>query len=883
MVTGKIKWFGGFNKKTEKKNNFGFIELIENENSDDIRVRRKHVPENLQTLFEEDRNKGEGIYIEFDLDESNHAINIKLLTLVGIIEWFNDGRGYIKCEGNSDVRINSDNQFYAANTIVFFGIRYNFKYKKNEAILAQRVDINATPEMIQKCVDSNNFTICVKFILQYIQTLELSEAISFISKKLDTLNEDNKLLLINKVFPDCQNLFIRSYELRKYLDRDQYIELMNNYIESVDEKNQEILLDELLNNITNASESEKSFYWDKIIYLRKCLHYKNRLWNFAPSKYKKELVSDKYKKIFEKTSSNNDNNQQIISNILLEWIKLESWEQDILVFELKNNSEHLLTLSSELRQLVLKKYDLKSYCDFINKYLPLVEKSTRQELWKELIKNIKQSTLEEREIYWNNIKYLKSNLKYKNYLWDIAPLAFQQQIIKEMFNEFFELVDDFETSSYFGAKFINKDWKTLYNFDENEKKMINIWCSKSSNKDFEMAKMMSARGAEKLVIDFYRKLGYQVEDISVHQVIRNSNDWILGDIRINSNVLLDVKNARTDRNSNVYSEFCVRQLKKNRGNDVKIAAVLSPYLQKYYMDKPENFPSHYKTPNNPKFLGTCTKQQIEELLKTFSNSFMRIDMLRDADSNRYLPPWLFDYDEKFYANQIAIINKFNKLEDSKIPTWEHLSILDKNLFQILPLFIAAKRQVTQDYLEKLSKWKCDFINYLISLPVQLITLPYLFLAILTHFLTKLSDNNEVYNPQEYEQILGNYSLKIYDPLNLIHELCDSLTSIWNNRNTGTMKLREFKIFKLSGRGLLQGQRSERDKLTTLLAYCGGIIRNDQGKYQGKCGFTPLVIGKHKTCKNCGRLICSECGYCCDNCSNHPKTNYFDEFHELDLL
>ena len=41
---------------------------------------------------------------------------------------------------------------------------------------------------------------------------------------------------------------------------------MNNYLESVDEKNQEILLDELLNNITNASEFEKSLYWDKIIY-----------------------------------------------------------------------------------------------------------------------------------------------------------------------------------------------------------------------------------------------------------------------------------------------------------------------------------------------------------------------------------------------------------------------------------------------------------------------------------------------------------------------------------------------------------------------------------------------------------------------------------------
>ncbi len=110
-------------------------------------------------------------------------------------------------------------------------------------------------------------------------------------------------------------------------------------------------------------------------------------------------------------------------------------------------------------------------------------------------------------------------------------------------------------------------------------------------------------------------------------------------------------------------------------------------------------------------------------------------------------------------------------------------------------------------------------------------------------------------------------LKIYDPLNLINELCNSLISIWNHRNTGTLKLREFKIFKLSGRGLLQGQRFEGDQLTTLLAYCGGEIRNEDGKYQGKCGFTPLVLGRHHTCQDCGRLICSKCSCCHKDCIN----------------
>jgi hypothetical protein len=99
-------------------------------------------------------------------------------------------------------------------------------------------------------------------------------------------------------------------------------------------------------------------------------------------------------------------------------------------------------------------------------------------------------------------------------------------------------------------------------------------------------------------------------------------------------------------------------------------------------------------------------------------------------------------------------------------------------------------------------------------------------------------------------------------LNIIQDFCGTLQTLWDNREKA--KLTEFKSFKFSGRGVLQGKRSESDHLTTILAYCGGTIR-DQGKYKGKCGFRPLVIAQHRNCPNCGRLVCPKCDYCSDRC------------------
>ena len=130
MTIGKLKWFGGFNKQIGKVNNHGYVEV---EKSGDILIERNNIPVEIQGLLES--WEGKGIYLEFEIDESGHrprATNVRLQKLLGVIEWFKGGRGYIRVEGREDVRIESLQTFSSGN-IVYFGLRYNTRYCNDQA------------------------------------------------------------------------------------------------------------------------------------------------------------------------------------------------------------------------------------------------------------------------------------------------------------------------------------------------------------------------------------------------------------------------------------------------------------------------------------------------------------------------------------------------------------------------------------------------------------------------------------------------------------------------------------------------------------------------------------------------------------------------------
>jgi cold shock CspA family protein len=603
MTIGKINWFGGFNNKTGKINQYGFITVLENDKQKDIHFAAKDVSVDLHPLLQA------GTYVECEVMQNEKgresAFNIKLTSAVGIINWYEDGRGYITCEDRPDIRLES-REFLYAGDIIFFYIKYNPKYDKDEAYHPQKVNKSTNNQtIIEKCLQS------------------------------------------------------KQIEIRKL------------------------------------------------------------------------GITGKY-------------------------------------------------------------------------------------------------------------------------------------------NVFFTLIDKFNESNYKYCESLSISWKEIYKFDQLEENLVERWCSNKT--PFQYAQMLSARGAEKLALMFYRNLGYAVEDISIHQVTGQTNIWLKGDIRIDSQQLIDVKNARTSVNSNTYSEFCIPTFKQERGNDVTITAVLSPYLSKEFMDGNQ-------TPKfsviNPLLLGECNRAITDNLESFFNNHFLITSLSRDMGTSAYLPPWLFDYSRKFYTNQNKLKDDFLKLAYSDIPEWEDILITKVNS---IPLFIASKKSLPKSWSSQFDKWKIDFINSLIGTSVENISLPYLFLSILNHFIKMLRTNRRDYSPQQYIELLyTNYRhehpLKIYDPLNLIQSFCKTLQELWEVRHTSN--LISFQLFKFNGRGLLQGKRDKEDTdWTTIMAYCGGWIEK-----KGKCGYRPLVIGKHKTCYACGKLICpkEDCGYCSDKCEGHLQRKLDEDF------
>ncbi|MBE9116405.1 hypothetical protein IQ249_10890 [Lusitaniella coriacea LEGE 07157] len=508
-----------------------------------------------------------------------------------------------------------------------------------------------------------------------------------------------------------------------------------------------------------------------------------------------------------------------------------------------------------------------------------------------------------RDYYWERIKILRDELSYKDHLWDIAPVEEKNKVIeerkkgiKQKYCTFFNCVDRFNKSNYPFEKSLSESWQSLYDFDELDCNLIENWCADAINTDYYESKkvqMKSARGAEKLVLKFYRDMEYSVEDTSIHQITGESETWKTGDIRIkdeNNDLLCDVKNARKAVNSSAYSEFCVPSFKKNRGNDVLITAVLSPYLRQEFINgtREPKFPVE-----NPIVLGEFESKKLFDLEAYFNDEMFCIGLFGGNVKSSYFPPWLFDYNERFYEKQNEVIFDFLKLEDSGIPDWEELEFLNNdNDVKVLPLFIASKRKIPDKWISYIPSWQIDFINLLIDMPTLKITLPYLFISLLKHFLLMLSCEDETYSPRQYIDLMymnhtkdrsghrefsepppslpystAQQPLKLYDPLDIINALCKTLEILWDSREA--ISLSSFKIFYFNGKGLLKGKRDKDDQPKTILAYCGGQVEQ---RGNGKCGYKPLIIGKHKNCKSCGRLICpnKNCQYCSKDCKEYQR-------------
>lgn len=443
---------------------------------------------------------------------------------------------------------------------------------------------------------------------------------------------------------------------------------------------------------------------------------------------------------------------------------------------------------------------------------------------------------------------------------------------------------------------IYKDWRELYELDNDEMALIKLWDSSISHNSHTATKMISARGAEKLVFQYCKAIGCDVDDISLQQVTGNTDEWKKGDIRIQGKGMLDVKNARTDIHSKVYSEFCIPSFKQdsrsNNGN-VSIVVVLSPYLKKEIIDSRQKPNFNIRHPMILGMLEPRLIKDIKDYFESTENEFkLSIELSRKNERAIYMPPWLFDFGNKFYEDQIKCIQAFKSdVIESDLPSYKVLQLLDLNLDQLVMLFLVAKIKVPEFIFDVLPNWQKLLVSQILELPPERITLPWLFLSMLRHFLGRLKANDSDFSPTKYKSALFRENdkkieetfyrpLGIYDPLHIINDFCDAFEVVWQSRSLN--RLQDFTFFSFNGQGLLRGKSKKQDSWITILAYCGGRI---DGK--GKCGFSPLVLGKHSVCPECSRLICpaEDCLFCSQNCLNYSKrkatVNLSDSFSNIE--
>ena len=428
--------------------------------------------------------------------------------------------------------------------------------------------------------------------------------------------------------------------------------------------------------------------------------------------------------------------------------------------------------------------------------------------------------------------------------------------------------------------------ETYGKLDERDEAIAREWAGEHDY-DGVIAKMLSARAAEKATKRFYEAIGATVEDVSIRQLERQARDWTTHDLLVDSSVPVDVKNARRPvSGAKFYVEHTIPRFKLDRRNvHVRIAGILSPYLNLENIKKPGE--AAFKV-EDLIFLGETSRNKIDRLVSEFATSGFEVARAYE----KTVPNWVFAYPEAWYRAFFEDVRRF--VEDCAWPEgdeWKYVLQDDAERLATIPALCIAGKPLPDAVASKLARWQEEFYSKLQSLVGNFPEMPVIFFAVLTDFLGRMKGGDPEFSPEGYEPILfperrrynvslpyhdPRYPLGAIDPLGLVESLITTLSILWGGRED--TNLERFSNFRFSGLGILQGRERDRRDWTTIIAYCGGtsyrtdeegkVLLTPEGKpvgEKGKCGNVPLIIGDSATCPACGKLICKECGFCCLPC------------------
>ena len=364
-------------------------------------------------------------------------------------------------------------------------------------------------------------------------------------------------------------------------------------------------------------------------------------------------------------------------------------------------------------------------------------------------------------------------------------------------------------------------------------------------RSYDQGRLLSARTAEKLAARYYEALGLKVDDVSITQLSAASEDWMDFDLLVDSR-MVDVKNARESlHGGGHFVEHCVAEFKQHRqtGGGVRIAGVVSPYIRDAH--------PYFGRTLSATVLGEVGSNEVRALCDWATKRFQGRLEVTGLLKTGFLPGWLFEYPAEHYRSRTAAIacidSVLSKLTDAwaysmEIPGWMWV-LTRADVPQGLP---------TAPLIEDLRN-----VRDTIGLSRRSLYVMALGLA-----LESASGSDEESDLQHLLQTcrIGQTMLGLDDPLKYVESLVRALLEVVAAIRNQGMAIR---AFRLTHPAILKATLTN-GKSVTLLAYCGGW---QSVPLLARCGKTPLTFSLHSSCETCGHLICDNCGYCADQCSD----------------
>jgi hypothetical protein len=415
--------------------------------------------------------------------------------------------------------------------------------------------------------------------------------------------------------------------------------------------------------------------------------------------------------------------------------------------------------------------------------------------------------------------------------------------------------------------------------------------SAADSADWKLARMLSARLAEKAALAFYMRydppaadaLGdpREIADVSILQVTNPAEFEPEYDLAYPADGAhapprrMDVKNTwRSRRDGWGYERrHTVKKLRTLDGRDITIVGVLS---------KPEPLATLLVAPAVATVLGETDRTRIDKLENEFAIRTgrdalsLRITIrdtwspkdesygnrLANAPPQYRLPPWAYDPLAVFQAPRAAALREVARAlaqlrEVDPDAAGPELRMCLMAGIEPAPARVqalsASGRALLDDWRERAAQGP--------------LTLARLYLSLLRHFWAQVHrgadqafDGEEVrsllYVPGEDGGLDLTSPLGIRDPLQLVSILVDALARLSAH---GTDELRTFTRLAFVGSGNLYGWReNDEERWTLMFTHCG---RDGASA----CKHTRLVLGREKHCRGCGRLKCEKCSFCDEKC------------------